>query len=260
MNWNSSLYQSRAGLATAGIVAGLRARVLGLPYNTKLQAHNVREIPVDGALIEDSRHFYQQRIADHLDRPEGRLVSGPLALYVKRPGQWQNDITWWSADDPATHEYLEATFFQRIDLRAVAPLVALDRALRMYATFIVVRSRCRRPSYHKDYIWACGQQCYTLMTPLEDWSGSDEGHLSYLDVWGRQRVYRYRLGVAVVFGAGFLHSTQAMSTGPPRAFLCFTFGTDRDRYWPALQRSIYGQSRQFCRPGGQLVRDAMYDS
>ena len=146
-----------------------------------------------------------------------------------------------------------------MDLEPFHRLIDLDRAIRLYCTFIIVRSRCQRLTFHKDYVWACGRQCYTLMTPLEDCVASDEGHLAYLDSWGRQRVYRYRLGTAVAFGAGFAHSTQIMTSGPPRAFLCFTFGSDKNRYWPALQRSVYGQSRLLCRPGGELVRDALFD-
>jgi len=43
--------------------------------------------------------------------------------------------------------------------------------------------------------------------------------------------------------------------GLSRVFLCFTFGSDKECYWLVIQRSIYGQSRLLCRPGGTLVRD-----
>jgi hypothetical protein len=70
------------------------------------------------------------------------------------------------------------------------------------------------------------------MAPLEDMTSAVDGHLAYLDRWGRHRIYRYRKGRAVVFGAGFIHGTQRMRAASPRAFLCFTFGSDKEQHWP----------------------------
>jgi hypothetical protein len=124
----------------------------------------------------------------------------------------------------------------------------------MYCPFFVVRSRCEQTRFHSDYDWEVGTNGYTLMTPLQDMSSDVDGHLEYLDTWGRRRMYRYRRGTAVVFGPGFIHGTQRMRAGPPRAFLCFTFGSDKEVHWPALKKTVATWSRQVRRPGGTLIR------
>jgi hypothetical protein len=261
MAWWSPKDAARAVLSRlnkSGFVSGRLAQVLRLPFNPTLRAYNVHEVPVERSLIEDARTLYEHHIAPRLGQ-HGACRSGDLALHVTRPAaSWESDIGYWSADDPATFQYFEAKLFQRMNLEPFRRWLDLEREIRLYCTFIIVRSRCHRLTFHKDYVWSCGRQCYTLMAPLQDCAASDEGHLAYLDSWGRPRVYRYRLGTAVAFGAGFTHSTQIMTGGPPRAFLCFTFGSDKDRYWPELQRSVYGESRLLRRPGGELIRDALF--
>ena len=75
---------------------------------------------------------------------------------------------------------------------------------------------------------------------------------------GRIRRQEYAFGKAVVFGAGFRHSTEPGSStepgGEPHVFLCFTFGTDRQEAWPLIAQTIDGdQSRMLCRPDGEIV-------
>jgi hypothetical protein len=248
---------SRLGATRLGVMSGRRAKVDRLPFNRELEAYNVYEMPLDPTVIATARALYALHVAPRWTAPEGSLQSGDLALFVKRPAGWSSDIGWWSADDAATYHLFEAELFQKVRLdEPFRRLVDLDQTLRLYCPFFVVRSRCERTRFHKDYDWGCRTNAYTLMTPLEDLSATRDGHLAYLDSWGRQRIYRYRLGVAVVFGAGFLHGTQPVVAGAPRAFLCFTFGSDKEQYWPAVRKSIGGQSRLICRPGGELVRDS----
>jgi hypothetical protein len=104
-----------------------------------------------------------------------------------------------------------------------------------------------------DYTPGCGTNAYTLMTPLENMPAAGDGHLAYLDARGRACIYRYKKGTAIVIGTSFLHGTQVVATGQPRAFLCFTFGSDKEKYWPEVKNSIYYQSRLICTPGGTLL-------
>ena len=76
----------------------------------------------------------------------------------------------------------------------------------------------------------------------------------------RRRIRRhdYQFGKAVVFGAGFRHSTEPGGSmepdGEPHVYLCFTFGTDRQEHWPLIAQTIDGdQSRLLCRPDGETV-------
>ena len=67
------------------------------------------------------------------------------------------------------------------------------------------------------------------MTPLHDMAGHKDGHLLYKDVDNKDRVYQYQLGKAIIFGMGFEHATQPCTDSHVKAFLCFSFGTDKFR-------------------------------
>lgn len=72
----------------------------------------------------------------------------------------------------------------------------------------------------------------------------------------RMRRHDYQLGRALVFGGGFMHSTEPgrAAGDEPHAYLCFTFGTDRLEHWPLIAQTIDGdQSRMLCRPDGTFV-------
>ena len=88
------------------------------------------------------------------------------------------------------------------------------------------------------------------MTPLESMAAYRDGHLLYRDIAGNEQVrqqpspspnaeparecqvYLYKHGKAVCFGSGFEHATQPSTSQETKAFLCFTFGTDKfATYW-----------------------------
>ena len=107
----------------------------------------------------------------------------------------------------------------------------------------------------------------TLITPLRDYKETDSFQMTYLaqqpsgakkaagaDGAPEQRRYVYRRGKALVFGAGFEHSTEpgASLDGEMHAFLCFTFGTDRQERWPEISQTLGTQSRIVRHPDGEL--------
>ena len=236
-----------------GVLAGMRAKARRLPFNPQLGAHNVFEIPVDPELLDGARALYCQHIEPRVAEQRGAFQSGDWAFYAHRPEGWDSDISWWSAEDERTYRHCD-DLFRRVQLGPIAGLLDVVQAVRLYCPLFVVRSRCLSPHFHKDYTWGCGTNAYTLMTPLEEFSLAKGGHLAYLDTWGRQRVYQYRLGTAVVFGTGFIHSAQPMPPGPTRAFLCFAFGSDRESFWPELRQGVSWRNRLHCRPSGALMR------
>ena len=139
----------------------------------------------------------------------------------------------------------------------------------------MVRSRCDEPNFHVDYAAGVGCRALTLITPLEDYKDSGSFELLYKTEEAAQcreaegttdaissgdgdsmqkpasslaktRRYVYRFGKAIVFGASFRHSTEpgtSGSKGAPRAYLCFTFGTDQPEHWPLISQTIDSQSR-----------------
>jgi len=204
---------------------------------------------------------------------------------------WASDITWVSVDDEATHAQFER-LFRACDLEAFfGPICGCRDRLRMFSASYVVRSRCETPNFHYDYISAVGARALTLMAPLKQYSRPEASNADLFqllyeeaepasgeaeactgeaegDAWatrkskgaggGRIRRQEYAFGKAVVFGAGFRHSTEPGSStepgGEPHVFLCFTFGTDRQEAWPLIAQTIDGdQSRMLCRPDGEIV-------
>ena len=93
-----------------------------------------------------------------------------------------------------------------------------------------------------------GTNALTLITPLKDHAAAGSGfQLQYRgDEDEAPRQYRYTRGKAIVFGAGFLHSTEpGRAHGEePHAFLCLTFGTDQLEWWPSIaEKGLRDQAR-----------------
>ena len=145
----------------------------------------------------------------------------------------------------------------------------------------LVPSQCGAANLHSDWAESVGTSALTLITPLAEYATGEEGGFQLLyestkgptDEDGRgdsvndcidanrkgEKVlcqYKYEHGKAIVFGAGFRHSTEpgrAASSAEPHAFLCLTFGTDRLDKWPEIaNRGLRDQSRLLTRPDGSV--------
>ena len=152
---------------------------------------------------------------------------------------------------------------------------------------VQVRTCCTKPDLHVDYSPEVGTTALTLMTPLySEFTAVEDFQLLYESGDNKKlRRYRYRLGEAIAFGAGFVHSTEpgsaaalpaettAQAAKPEfvsvgndssnalrraHAYLCFTFGSNHPDRWASIAETIDGQqSRQISRPaqldGGQRL-------
>jgi hypothetical protein len=76
--------------------------------------------------------------------------------------------------------------------------------------------------------------------------------LLYRDDSGSLREYDYAPGEAIFFTDGFVHSTKPGSSDVPVVLLCFTFGTDRMKYWDRIRATSGSQSALMRRPDGQF--------
>jgi hypothetical protein len=235
-----------------GMMEGIRTRIARLPRHRGLRAANVFEAEVSRDVVEEMSALYERHIAPNLFRENESFRSEPLSFYVTRAA-WQSDVKWWSPGDEVTFVRLRDTFEQLALERRFREVVDVEHNIRLYCSFFVTRSWCERPDFHVDYQPECRTNAYTLMTPLGDYAPGP-GHLVYRDEWGRPRVYTYRRGRAVIFGARFWHSTQPIARAAVRAFLCFTFGTDKTRYWPGIEKTVGYQSKLYCMPDGTLTR------
>lgn len=204
--------------------------------NRELLAPNVLTVAVDPTVVAEFAAI------DRAD-PGFAAVS---------PG-WQSDMAWVSASNEETFGVFQ-TAFDRLALAAhVEPYLDLDRAARLYAGFLVVRSRCAEPDFHIDWV-KTGNQAFTAMTPV---SGAAPGFgLLYEKLTGDIGEYDYRPGEAIVFGDNFRHSTKPGSSSTPVVLLCFEFGTDKMEYWDSISRTVGHQTGLLRRPDGEFNRSA----
>lgn len=206
----------------------------------------------------------------------------PLRFFALRSrgsggmGGVTSDITWISVDDQHTYHTFEGLFRRVVEAAKLedgdGPLAAHVRPakrLRLFSAYYVVRSRCSQPFFHYDYPEEVGLNALTLMTPLSDFKERDSFQLLYHkaavespfqplgDGTAPPARYAYKKGRAIIFGGRFRHSTEpgaAHEDDGVHAYLCFTFGTDRDEHWPTIYRTIGGeQSRVTCTTDGRLV-------
>jgi hypothetical protein len=171
----------------------------GLPFNARLLAFHGLEVPVPMKPILAARRLYEEAVERAPHRDNQGFRSANLAFYVRRPGGWGSDIRWISCDDTDTYERFRAVFDALGVAERMRERIGHDRTIRIYGAFFVPRSRCETP--------------YLL---------------------DRACVYTYRPGRAIIFGGGFRHATAPMLDAEPRAFLCFTFGSDQPRHWPTI--------------------------
>ena len=175
---------------------------------------------------------------------------------IVRP-RWNSDIRWIGPRSPEGYRLFESAFRRLGIARHVEPMLELDHEPRMYAGFLVTRRRCGAPDFHVD--WRdTGQQAFTLMTPV---SGNESGFgLLYRDGSGTIREYDYEAGEAIFFTDDFLHSTKPGSSDEPVVLLCFTFGTDRMKYWDRIRATSGSQSALMSRPDGRFETISRWQS
>ena len=175
---------------------------------------------------------------------------------VVRP-RWNSDICWIGPRSAQGYRLFESAF-RRLGIdRLVEPMLDLDHEPRMYAGFLVTRRRCREPDYHVDWRDTDGQ-AFTMMTPAS--TNATGFGLLYRDESGSIREYDYEPGKAIFFADGFVHSTKPGSSDEPVVLLCFTFGTDRMKYWDRIRATSGSQSALMCRPDGKFETISRWQS
>ena len=206
--------------------------------NKAMLAPNVMEVPVDPAIVAE----FATR--DGAAETDWQSVS---------PG-WGSDIVWLSASTPSGHARFESAF-ERIGVAGhVRAYLDIDREVRLYAGFVIVRRRCAEPHFHVDWVKA-DNQAFTMLTPVS--ANAGELGLLYRKLTGEIGEYRYKPGKALIFGDHFSHSTQPGESKEPIALLCFEFGTDRMEHWERINATIGYQTRFLRRPDGAFVETAL---
>jgi hypothetical protein len=202
--------------------------------NRQLVAPNVMTVPVDPAIVGE---FSSERYPK---------ISG---LGTVRPN-WQSDISWVAPSMPEAHGVFESAFERLGVAEHVRRYLDVDREVRLYAGFMVIRSQCSAPNFHVDWM-NTNNEAFTLLTPV---SPVPEGFgLLYTDMNGQTAEYDYKVGEAIVFGDHFRHSTKPGRSDRPVVLLCFEFGTDKMEHWDKILATIAGQSAMLRRPDGEFM-------
>jgi hypothetical protein len=163
---------------------------------------------------------------------------------------WSSDIRWIAPNSAESFEKFDSAFRRLGVASHVEPYLDLDKEVRLYAGFLVVRSACDRPNFHVDWEKA-NNEAFTLITPVTD-NAAGFG-LLYRKLTGEIAEYEYKAGEAIIFGDHFIHSTRPGRSDDPVVLLSFTFGTDKMEHWDRIVRTAGYQSKMVRRPDGTFV-------
>lgn len=220
----------------------------------ELKAYRLRFEPV---CLQELQGLFQQQLAPYLAAHPQLLAGEYYQSEVLQPQQFYlvsydtYPLLWLTNHSQATYAPF-ARLFRALQLdHLLADVLDFEKQLVMYSGFFVVGNRATERMWHYDY--RPGAQAMTLITPLFDWNPA-HGHLLYQLPDGQEQLYTYQLGEAIVFGDGFLHSTQPYAqTEPLRVLVSFTFGSDKWQHWPVIKQNIAEQSYFYCQPCGHPV-------
>lgn len=180
-----------------------------------------------------------QRFISELDLGESQYF---LTSYGKNP------LLWVSNNNEKTYQIFKK-FYEQLDIdQELNKMIDVEDTIQVYCGFFVVGNKLQKEIWHVDYLEDAN--AFTLITPLFE-VHKEHGDLLYLNHEQKIRKYEYKYGEAVIFGDKFKHSTETYSKSPNmRVMLSMTFGTDKMKYWPILQKTIGGQSKFMYLPCG----------
>jgi hypothetical protein len=134
----------------------------------------------------------------------------------------------------------------------------------------MVRTLGTKTNFHVDYSAEVGHRGLTLITPIDHFPVEEENEHGQFQLLYKEESpsepatdlaklsrYTYQMGRAVVFGAGFNHTSEpgaAESVDKPHAYLCFCFGTDQQEHWPGIAKTLDGyQAKWLAQSNGTFV-------
>ena len=85
------------------------------------------------------------------------------------------------------------------------------------------------------------------MAPIQE-CRDDTINLAYKDTNDNQHEYKYQKGKAIAFSEDFIHSTEVGKSKTSDAFLCFSFGSDKEKYQSINQKTGAYQSKHYMDP------------
>lgn len=226
-------------------------------------AANAYVLNLDPRCLEPLRQSFYQELGAYLNAPEqAKLFEGGRVLHRPiRQGEspyylfsYEDYPLLWLSANSASSLSLFHALFEQLSLPALfAEKLNPEKtsSVRMYGGFFVVGNRAPKPLWHYDY--HLGAAAYTLIVPLLALS-PQHGHLLYEDLQGEIQTYAYRPHQALIFGTGFLHSTQPYAPADTlRVLVSLTFGSAQWSDWALIKKNIQKQSRYYHLPCGHVA-------
>lgn len=219
---------------------------------------NAYTLAFDPVLLAEIQAVFKGSLENYFNLPAqvrlfkgGKLVRKTFTVAAQRWDLFSYDrdpLFWLSSHDEQGFQPFQ-TLFEALDLETdLKARLEIAHQPRLYCGFWVLGNQAPAPVWHYDY--HAGAQAFTLITPLFEWN-PDHGHLLYERNADETAMFHYRLGEALVFGAGFLHSTAPyVPTSQLRVLLSLTFGSDHWKAWPIIKKSVLAQSRYYHLPCG----------
>jgi hypothetical protein len=203
--------------------------------NREMLAPNVATFGVDSQIVE---RF-------------GEPGSLPGNYSTIQPDKWHSDIQWISAADEDTFEIFQRAFESLGIAAHAAPYLDLHEKVRLYAGFLVVRSRSSEADFHVDWV-DTNNEAFTCITPAS--ANASGCGLLYKQLTGAIAEDRYNAGEAIAYGDHFAHSPQPEQSDQPVVLLCIEYGTDKMDRWPMIYRTVGKQVTHLRQPDGRFVR------
>ena len=204
--------------------------------NAELAAPNVLTVEVDPDIV---REFH----------PLSRDPLSKSSCSATRP-PWSSDVRWIAPNSIEAFTRFESAFRRLGIAPFVEPYLDLDKEVRLYAGFLVVRSACEKTNFHLDWE-KTNNEAFTLITPVTD--NADGFGLLYRKLSGEIAEYEYKMGEAIIFGDHFVHSTKPGQSDDPVVLLSFTFGTDKMAHWDKIVKTAGYQSKLVRQPDGKFM-------
>ena len=211
-------------------------------FNKSFEAKNILEIDIDIEVL------LQSTIVKALTGCKDFSAKSDIFSIVEP--SWGGDMKWISSNNIDCYKQFYHCF-QLLSLPVLfKEIIEYSSEIRLYSGFMVERSSSKI-SYHKDWTANLTNNAFTLLTPI--YHPPDGLNLVYKNVKGREQLYQYKYGKAIIIGSELMHSTEPGSSCEATKLLCFQFGTDLGAFNQGVVNCMGTQCEFFRLPDGRFL-------
>jgi len=216
-------------------------------WNYEFDATNVLDFDVDPVVMRQIRKAYNLNLRGKFNLTDPRkqiLVGNGSESFEINWVYFSSDIRWVSPRNLETYErYYE--YVRKLGVFELFDhLIDYESRIVVYQIFFVVRSGCYNYNWHTDWETSTNGNAFTVMIPVDK---ANIG-LAFKDRYRQIQSYEYQQDQAIAFANGFAHSTDIGHDNEPKAFFCFSIGTDKQDAWEEISKTGARMSDYFMHP------------